>query len=68
MTEPTDAGGSPAQSRVHPMAMLEELAAENDFLRKRCMLLANELHTSRAAVAELQAAVAAAPESTGEAG
>jgi hypothetical protein len=50
MTEPYQAGGAPAQSRVHPMAMLEELAAENDFLRKRCMLLANELHTTRAQV------------------
>jgi hypothetical protein len=50
MTETTQpAGDQPAHSRVrvHPMAMLEELAAENDYLRKRCMALANALHALR---------------------
>lgn len=49
MTEPTQAGGSPAQSRVQidPLAALGELQAENQYLRNRCLLLANELHALR---------------------
>lgn len=49
MTEPTQA---PAQSRVQiePMAALGELQAENQYLRNRCLLLANELHALLTAV------------------
>lgn len=45
----------PSHVQIDPMAAASEYAALNDFLRNRCLLLANEIAGMRAQMAILEA-------------